>query len=108
MPIRRLVILAGPAIVVASLILLAGPTATAAAHTCGSNWCSGTDGGQNGVSSKNIQGSGPQIYNGEVGVYYLDVAGGSGGKPCPTDGFATGACFTARAASLDSHVRSVG
>jgi hypothetical protein len=45
--------------------------AVASAHTCGSNWCSGADSN----TSTNIQGNGPQIYTGEVGVYYCDLSG---------------------------------
>ena len=55
--------------------------ASATTHTCGSNWCSGTDGaGDESDIATNIQGylSGdnrsPQIYTGEVGSYLANIA----------------------------------
>ncbi len=81
-------------------VLIAGTfifvsAAAAAAHTCGSNWCSGTDGLSGTVEQKNIQGNNPQIYVGETYIYYIDM-GGSGGT-CETS-FPDGSCFDETAA----------
>jgi hypothetical protein len=52
---------------------------SAAAHTCGSNWCSGSDS----TTASNIQGNGPQVYIGEVDTYQHNFYGVGG--PCPGD-----------------------
>lgn len=60
------------------LMLILGAAAAfaqaAAAATCGSNWCSGSDSN----TSANIQGNGPQVYIGEVDSYQDDFYGSSG------------------------------
>jgi len=91
----RIVKLMAPVLVVAGVVI-AGPAALAAAHTCGTQVCSGTDGAN---ATVNIQGNAPMIYIGEVGIYYMDVPGGGGTRTCPSDGFTTGACFTSTAAT---------
>ncbi|MHB8264212.1 MAG: hypothetical protein ACYDGY_10815 [Acidimicrobiales bacterium] len=67
--------------------------ADALAHTCVSNWCSGSDSS----TPNNTQGNSDQIYNGEVGVYYADMGGNQG--PCPSDPNPDGACFNVTAAN---------
>jgi hypothetical protein len=60
--------------------LVPASTAQAASHTCGSDWCSGSD-----TSTRyNTEGNNPQIYFGEVGYYYHDLGGGGSG-PCTGD-----------------------
>ena len=54
--------------------LLVVTTCTASAHTCGSNWCSGSDSN----TATNQQGNGPQVYIGEVSTYTNDFYGTSG------------------------------
>jgi hypothetical protein len=83
----RVIRIAAPVIVAALAAMLlvsvlpGGPALAAASHTCGSNWCSGTD-SNNGT--KNIEGNNPQIYTGEVGHYYTDFGCGSGGPAFDT------------------------
>lgn len=77
----------------ASAVALAA-AGVAGAHTCGDNWCSGSDSG----TRYNAQGNDPQIYMGEVGVYYLDIGGsGAGNQPCPAD--PNNSCFNLSAAN---------
>jgi len=55
-----------------NLLAFQGPTiahAAVSAHSCGSNWCSGSDSG----TSTNIEGNGPQIYVGEVAEWQVPV-----------------------------------
>src|SRR5579863_1492933 len=47
---------------------------SASAHTCGSNWCSGSDSN----TATNQQGNGPQVYIGEVSTYSNDFYGTHG------------------------------
>lgn len=77
------------ATVVAIAALLAWGVApqAAAAHTCGSNWCSGSDGS----TQTNIQGNAPQVYIGEVGTYEHSFYGVDG--PCPNSIYA-GMCWS--------------
>lgn len=62
-------------------------------HTCGSNWCSGSDGS----TANNVQGNPDQIYIGEVGIYYTDENDGEG--PCTGSGYSTGVCFSTSGAN---------
>jgi hypothetical protein len=71
----------------------------ASAHTCGTNWCSGSDD----LTATNSQGNGPQIYIGEVGVYYSDptITGStSNAGPCTkSSSNPDGACFSTTGAN---------
>lgn len=90
------------AVVLCGLVLTAPALtgrASAATHTCISNWCSGSDG----ATGANAQGNFPQVYMGEVGIYYTDVNGGSGSGPCPGD--PRGFCFNGVGA-LDANGRA--
>lgn len=78
------------ALLSAGMFFLAAPQ-IAGAHTCGDVWCSGNDS----TTRYNVQGNNPEIYMGEVGVYYRDIAGSAG--PCPSD--ANQSCFNEAAAS---------
>lgn len=60
------------AVVLGLWVALAAPVAEA--HTCGSNWCSGSDGN----TTSNQQGNGPQVYVGEVSTYQNDFYGTHG------------------------------
>jgi hypothetical protein len=61
----------------ALLLALAGAS-LAQAHTCGTNWCSGSDSS----TTQNIQGNGPQEYMGEADTYQHNWYGQAG--PCPS------------------------
>ena len=62
---------------VAVLAMAAGVPQASLGHTCGSNWCSGSDS----ETAHNIQGHGPQVYIGEVDSYQHNFYGVAG--PCP-------------------------
>lgn len=66
----------------------------ASAHTCGSDYCSGSDS----ATQNNAQDNADQFYNGEVGYYYQDLTGGNpSNKQCPYD--PGGYCFNTSAAN---------
>jgi hypothetical protein len=60
-------------IAIASTLLVPGPSASAAGTTCGNGggWCSGSDTN----TRYNTAGNNPQIYLGEVGIYFTDFGG---------------------------------
>lgn len=80
-------------LLVAVVAVCAVATAPAAAYTCGSHYCSGSDSG----SDANAQGNWPQIYVGEIGLYLSDFYGAGG--PCPGFGEHDGGCFDPAAAA---------
>ncbi len=79
--------------------------AGASTHSCVSNWCSGSDTN----TSSNSKGNSPQIYLGEVGVYYSDpYITGSTSHPGPCTKTGTnvdGSCFNATGA-LNANLRA--
>lgn len=76
----------------AALLVLTAIGSSADAHTCGSDYCSGSD---SSGPTTNIQGNDPQVYLGEVGQYYVTFEGQSGA--CPGDPGQN--CFNTTAAS---------
>jgi hypothetical protein len=81
-------------LVVTALLGMTGAVmlvAPASAHTCGDVWCSGSDTS----TANNIQGNNPQVYVGEIGLYYVDFGTGSG--PCPNSPH--DACFSTSGAN---------
>jgi len=89
---------------VAALLVIGvqiGTAASASAHTCSSNWCSGSDGG----TTYNVQGHNDQIYVGEVGIYCADL-GNLCSPSCPGD--PGGFCFNTTAANGASSRWSAG
>ncbi len=89
---RRLLAAIGVAASLAAQYLVL-PPAWATGSTCGNGggWCNGNDGS----TRHNISDNEPQIYLGEVGVYYHDFEGMSG--PCTGDPY--DACFSPGAAA---------
>jgi hypothetical protein len=83
------------------VVPLASTDAGATTHTCGTNWCSGSDG----ATTTNVQGIADQIYLGEIGLYFSQPGmGTSGTGPCAsTSGGnvpgADGSCFNGTAAT---------
>jgi hypothetical protein len=75
----------------AALVVIVGLPGGATASTCGSNWCSGSDGS----TGANVQGNGPQMYGGEDGSYSVTFYNGS--RPCPSD--PGGVCWNTTGAS---------
>ena len=74
--------------------MLTALASAASAHSCVSNWCSGSDSS----SSTNVQGNDPQLYGGEVGTVDDDFGGFTG--PCGvTTGNPDGACFSVAGAN---------
>jgi hypothetical protein len=97
--IPRLVRIAAGSLLLVAISTIAIGVEAASAHTCGTNWCSGSDDS----TSTNVQGNGPQIYIGEVGVYYSDptITGSSSHNgPCSkSSSNPDGACFSSTGAS---------
>jgi hypothetical protein len=83
--ISRLVVL----IAAVAVVFTVGPVAIAAAHTCGSDWCSGSDGN----SGYNWQGHAPQLYIGEVGTFKATYPTITRSGPCPGSSIPNGACW---------------
>jgi hypothetical protein len=79
-----------------------GP-AGAVDHSCGDVWCSGNDG----TTRYNTQGNDPQIYIGEIGIYYVDFDPDHHTSPCSGVG---GYCFNGPAANaaLDKYQHGTG
>lgn len=74
-------------------LTLFGTAMGASAHTCGDIYCSGSDG----TTRHDTQGTDPQFYGGEIGLWNVDFGSSSG--PCGSYSNPDDSCFNTAAAA---------